>query len=66
MAAAGIETRPVWKPMHLQPVSRGLRGTFDGTSERIFETGLTLPSGSVMTEDQFDQVECVIRSVIAS
>lgn len=63
MSAAGIETRPAWKPMHLQPVSAGLPGLLDGTSERIFEHGLTLPSGSVMTESQWERVERAVGSV---
>lgn len=53
LAEAGIESRPVWKPMHMQPVSRGLPGAIDGTSERLFDTGLTLPSGSALSEQQF-------------
>jgi dTDP-4-amino-4,6-dideoxygalactose transaminase len=65
MEAADIETRPVWKPMHLQPVSAGLSGTLDGTSERIFDRGVTLPSGSGMTEPDFTRIESVIRSVVS-
>lgn len=64
LRAVQIETRPVWKPMHLQPVSQGLRGTLDGTSERLFAQGLTLPSGSAMTEAQFDRVLTEIKKVI--
>lgn len=60
LAAAGIESRPVWKPMHLQPVSKGSFGTLDGTSQKLFEQGLTLPSGSAMTEDQFTAIANVI------
>jgi dTDP-4-amino-4,6-dideoxygalactose transaminase len=63
---AGVETRPVWKPMHLQPVSAGLTGLLDGTSERLFATGVSLPSGSGMSEDEFDRVETVIRSVVGA
>jgi dTDP-4-amino-4,6-dideoxygalactose transaminase len=66
MSAARIETRPVWKPMHLQPVSAGLSGTIDGSSEWLFDHGLTLPSGSALTSDQFDRVESVVRSWIGS
>lgn len=57
LAAAGIETRPIWKPMHLQPVYSGFDGTLDGTADRLFDTGLTLPSGSALTDEQFDRVE---------
>lgn len=64
LAGAGIESRPVWKPMHLQPVSAGLPGMLDGTSERLFAHGLTLPSGSAMTEEQFERVVAVIGEVI--
>lgn len=63
MDAADIETRPIWKPMHLQPVWSGLSGTLDGTSEGIFERGLTLPSGSGMTEHDFLRVESVMQTV---
>lgn len=64
--AAGIETRPVWKPMHLQPVNADLRGVIDGTSERLFQHGLALPSGSAMTDEQFARVEDVVGSVFAA
>ena len=49
--------------MHLQPVSAGLRGELDGTSERMFDQGLTLPSGSALTDDEFDRIEDAIREV---
>lgn len=60
LAEAGIETRPIWKPMHLQPVYAGFSGTLDGTADRLFATGLTLPSGSTLTDEQFDHVEQVL------
>lgn len=52
LAAENIESRPLWKPMHLQPVFAGARGEIDGTSESLFRRGLTLPSGSALTEQQ--------------
>lgn len=63
---ANVETRPVWKPMHLQPVSEGLRGVLDGTSERIFERGLTLPAGSVLSDSEFERIERAILEVTAA
>ncbi len=57
---AGIESRPLWKPMHLQPVYAGHSGTLDGTSQVLFERGLTLPSGSAMTEGDFTLVTDVL------
>lgn len=64
LVEAGIETRPLWKPMHLQPVSGGLPGLIDGTSERLFDWGLTLPSGSAMSEAQFARVLDEIAKVL--
>lgn len=57
LAAAGIETRPIWKPMHLQPVYAGCDGTLDGTADRLFASGLTLPSGSALSDEQFGHVQ---------
>jgi dTDP-4-amino-4,6-dideoxygalactose transaminase len=54
--AADIESRPLWKPMHRQPVFAGARSVLDGSADRLFATGLTLPSGSVLTGDQVDAV----------
>lgn len=46
LAAANIESRPVWKPMHLQPVFRGARHVGGIVGERLFRTGICLPSGA--------------------
>lgn len=51
-----IESRPTWKPMHLQPVFAGCPARVDGTSERLFRTGLCLPSGSALTAADQDRV----------
>jgi dTDP-4-amino-4,6-dideoxygalactose transaminase len=51
-----IESRPLWKPMHLQPVFAEAPAVVDGTSERLFTTGLTLPSGSALDEAEIDRV----------
>lgn len=47
-----IETRPLWKPMHLQPVFSSYPAYLSGISESLFNTGLCLPSGSNMTDEQ--------------
>ncbi|MFC7725895.1 DegT/DnrJ/EryC1/StrS family aminotransferase [Nocardioides sp. GCM10028917] len=57
LAEADIEARPLWKPMHLQPVFAGCPSYVNGTSERLFRTGLSLPSGSALTDDQFARVQ---------
>jgi dTDP-4-amino-4,6-dideoxygalactose transaminase len=54
--AANIEMRPLWKPMHLQPVFKDCPFYGDGTSERLFEKGLCLPSGSILTDNQIKYV----------
>lgn len=58
-----IDARPVWKPMHLQPVFYGCRFVDSGVSERIFELGLCLPSGSALSEADQKRICRVIRGV---
>jgi len=48
LAAQNIESRPLWKPMHLQPVFKEALVTENGTSEALFQKGICLPSGSSM------------------
>ena len=56
-----IESRPIWKPMHLQPVFKGCRIRGGAGSEDLFETGLCLPSGTQMTEEDLERVVNVLR-----
>ncbi len=56
LAADRIETRPVFKPMHLQPVFAGADGAISGAAQRLFETGLILPSGSAIVDAQVERV----------
>jgi dTDP-4-amino-4,6-dideoxygalactose transaminase len=56
LAADNIESRPLWKPMHVQPVFRNARSLVNGNSERLFASGLTLPSGSSLNRPQVDRV----------
>ena len=51
-----IETRPVWKPMHLQPVFAHCECINNGVAEDIFQKGLCLPSGSNLNDDDLDRV----------
>lgn len=64
LATHGIETRPVWKPMHLQPVFAGVRAVLSGVAERLFADGLTLPSGSNMTDAQITRITCAIKGFL--
>jgi len=61
LEAENIEARPVWKPMHLQPVFREARHVGGAVGERLFETGLCLPSGSQMTDEEIDRVVAIVR-----
>lgn len=54
--SAGIESRPLWKPMHLQPIFAKSPSHITGVAERLFERGLTLPSGSVHTDSVIERV----------
>ena len=58
-----IESRPLWKPMHLQPVFREAPFYGNGTSERLFEKGLCLPSGPMLTDADLERVAHVIKSL---
>lgn len=51
-----IECRPLWKPMHLQPIFSDAPFYGDGTSEKLFEKGLCLPSGSNLTLEDLESV----------
>jgi pyridoxal phosphate-dependent aminotransferase EpsN len=61
LEAENIEARPVWKPMHLQPVFAGARMFGGSVSERLFRDGLCLPSGSSLSTDDQDRVISVVR-----
>ena len=59
--AANIESRPLWKPMHLQPVFAGCPAYVNGTSEKLFNNGLCLPSGSNIDAEGRRRIEEVLR-----
>jgi dTDP-4-amino-4,6-dideoxygalactose transaminase len=65
LAEKDIEARPLWKPMHLQPAFADARAYVDGTSERLFRTGLSLPSGSVLSGEAEERVFATIRRFLA-
>jgi len=65
LAADHLEARPLWKPMHVQPVFSGLRAYVDGTAEGLFEVGLSLPSGSALSDSERQRVADVVLRVAA-
>lgn len=56
LEADNIESRPLWKPLHLQPVFKDAPAYIDGTSEKLFQKGLCLPSGTAMTEEDLYRI----------
>ena len=56
LAKADIESRPLWKPLHLQPVFQNAKQVTDGTAAHLFDHGLCLPSGSVLSDSDIDRV----------
>jgi dTDP-4-amino-4,6-dideoxygalactose transaminase len=65
LEAADIESRPVWKPMHLQPIFKNAEMHGGSVCEKLFEQGLCLPSTSSLGQNQLDRVTAIIRQVYA-
>lgn len=59
-----IESRPLWKPMHLQPVFEGIPYYGGHVAERLFENGLCLPSGSNLTNSDRDRIQRVVKQFL--
>ena len=61
LAKENIESRPLWKPMHMQPVFEGALAFTDGTSEDMFARGICLPSGTAMGDEEFARVGKIVK-----
>ena len=61
LAAENIEARPLWKPMHLQPIFQQAPYYGKNISEQLFEYGLCLPSGSNLTQEELESVTAAIK-----
>ncbi|QKX06853.1 aminotransferase class I/II-fold pyridoxal phosphate-dependent enzyme [Aquimarina sp. TRL1] len=64
LAAQNIESRPLWKPMHKQPVFSDCKSYVNGVSESLFEKGLCLPSGSNLEEEDLQKIVFVIKNIV--
>lgn len=62
LTAADIESRPLWKPMHLQPVFANAPAYVNGVSEALFAQGLCLPSGPMVTDEDVDRIVEIIKN----
>jgi dTDP-4-amino-4,6-dideoxygalactose transaminase len=60
-----IESRPLWKPMHQQPVFAKSKMYLNGVSHKLFEDGLCLPSGSNLTDEEFDRIFSSLDNIFA-
>ena len=58
-----IESRPLWKPMHLQPIFKAYESIGGAVAESLFEQGLCLPSGTALTEDQLEYIVSIIQDL---
>lgn len=64
LEAENIESRRLWKPMHLQPLFQDVVYYGEGIAEDLFETGLCLPSGSALQEKELDRIIQVIKNAV--
>lgn len=64
MDAAGIEARPVWKPMHKQPCYKNVPAYVNGVSESLFKIGMCLPAGPYVSDDDVRYIVDTIKSAI--
>ena len=58
-----VESRPLWKPMHMQPLFKNSKAIVDGTSENLYNRGLCLASSTIMSKDDINKICKVIKSV---
>jgi pyridoxal phosphate-dependent aminotransferase EpsN len=65
LEAGNIEARPLWKPLHRQPLYRGAPAFGGAVSEHLFDQGICIPSGSAMTEGDLGRVVAAIRAAFS-
>jgi pyridoxal phosphate-dependent aminotransferase EpsN len=63
LESLNIESRPLWKPMHMQPIFGSCRVVGGSVAERLFETGLCLPSGSGLSGEDLERIVLAIKAV---
>jgi len=64
LVAENIDSRPLWKPMHIQPVFRDARSYTNEVSEKLFKNGLCLPSGTNLGRDDLERISDIIRRCV--
>ena len=63
MEKDNIESRPLWKPMHLQPIFKNCKSYVNNVSEDLFNRGLCLPSGTNMSKKELERVVNSIKEL---
>ena len=58
-----IESRPLWKPMHMQPLFKNNKSYLNEMSENLFQKGLCLPSGTTLTKEQVKTICEIINAI---
>jgi len=66
LESQNIESRPLWKPMHLQPLYRDCEAYVDGAAEHLFDNGLALPSGSGLREPEWERISGALEAFLDS
>ena len=66
LEAHNIESRPIWKPMHQQPVFQGSRSFLNGQADALFRDGLCLPSGTSMDEEAVERVSSLVIRALSN
>lgn len=66
LAKEGIESRPLWKPMHLQPLFKNSKSFVNGVSQMLFDSGVCLPSGGALEKNDIDLISSLILDFIKS
>jgi len=65
MDQAGVEARPLWKPMHKQPCYKGTPAYLNGVSEAMFKIGMCLPAGPYVSDDDVKYiVDCIKNAIL--
>lgn len=64
LEAENIESRPLWKPMHAQPLFQGTQGRLNGLSDTLFKRGICLPSGSSLTDNDVERIVSLVKQAI--
>ena len=65
LESLNIESRPLWKPMHLQPVFSSSKSYTNNTSDDLFQRGLCLPSGTNMSDEEINRVVLAVKKLYA-